>query len=184
MNSVESFKQFFDHCVGTWQTERTYHYLSYQEVERSHTDFVITALTPEVKTQVITDNEYSMTGNLDDYPGFHLEFQTVSDKGEKVQQMLNMVFSIQQEVEGVLLGDYLRDRAYEEAKPMISQFRFDPTSRELLMTTNYTSVVSIDSITLVNPRLRLRRIINYRRPPAGEPLENVILVGFGVEQKV
>jgi CpeS-like protein len=184
MNSIDTFKQFFEHCVGSWQTERTYHYLSYKEVERSHTDFVISALTAEIKTKVITDNDYPLTGDLSDYPGFHLEFQTVSEQGEKVQQMLNMVFAITQETDGILTGDYLRDRAYEEAKPMISQFQFDPTSRELLMTTNYTSVVSIDSITMVNPRLRLRRIINYRRPPAGEPLQDVILVGFGVEQKV
>ena len=52
------------------------------------------------------------------------------------------------------------------------------------MTTNYTRVVSVDSITLINPDTRIRRILNYLRPPAGQPLEKLGLVGFGVEQKV
>jgi hypothetical protein len=65
------------------------------------------------------------------------------------------------------------------------QRREDVTAftRELLMTTHYTRIVSVDSITLVNPSLRLRQIVNYQRPPEGQPLEQVLLVGFGVEQK-
>ncbi|MGL4879974.1 MAG: phycobiliprotein lyase, partial [Waterburya sp.] len=49
---------------------------------------------------------------------------------------------------------------------------------------NYTRVVSVDSITLTNPTLRIRKILNYAKPPAGETLKTVLLVGFGVEQKV
>jgi hypothetical protein len=84
----------------------------------------------------------------------------------------------------LVAGDYLRDRAYEESRPIISQFRFNPETRELLMTTTYTRVISVDSITLVNPKLRIRRILNYYRPTAGELMDQVALVGFGVEQKV
>ncbi|HEY9866558.1 MAG TPA: phycobiliprotein lyase, partial [Candidatus Obscuribacterales bacterium] len=80
-------------------------------------------------------------------------------------------------------GDYLRDKAYEEAKPMVSHFRYHTETRELLMKTTYTSIVSVDSITLINPKLRIRRIINYQRPIENNPLENILLVGFGVEQK-
>jgi hypothetical protein len=65
----------------------------------------------------------------------------------------------------------------------VSKFRFHPQSRELLMTTTYTRVVSVDSITLINPNLRIRRILNYRRPLEGEALQEIVLVGFGVEQK-
>lgn len=52
------------------------------------------------------------------------------------------------------------------------------------MTTPYTRVVSVDSILLVNPTMRIRRILNYQRPEAGQPLDTLVLVGFGVEQKV
>ena len=97
---------------------------------------------------------------------------------------MNLLFVVQNETSRVLEGDYLRDRAYEEARPIVSRFRFDSNTRELLMTTNYTRVVSIDSITLINPQIRIRRILNYLRPPAGQPLEQLGLVGFGVEQKV
>jgi hypothetical protein len=52
------------------------------------------------------------------------------------------------------------------------------------MTTNYTRVVAVDSIALINPQLRIRKIINYQRLEIGQPMERVLLVGFGVEEKV
>lgn len=52
------------------------------------------------------------------------------------------------------------------------------------MITNYTRVVSVDSITLTNPTLHIRKILNYAKSAAGEPLKTVLLMGFGVEQKV
>lgn len=183
MNTSE-FKHFFECCIGSWKTERTYHYLSYQEVERSRTEFNVTPLTSEIKTKVLADNQYPPQSELESLPGFNLGFYTISEKGEEVSQNLNLLFVPQQENEAFLEGDYLRDRAYEEAKPIVSHFRFDSRSRELLMTTYYTRVVSVDSITLINPHLRIRKILNYLRPEEGQPLEKVILVGFGVEQKL
>ncbi|MGF1568462.1 MAG: phycobiliprotein lyase [Nodosilinea sp.] len=180
---LSDINHFFDCCVGTWATERTYHYLTHQEVERSHTDFQVEAITPELKRQVLVDNDYGEVDNLAQSPGFQLVFHTVSEKGEEVSQELRALFVPQRQEGTVLFGDYLRDRAYEEARPIISAFRYDQSSRELLMTTPYTRVVSVDSITLVNPNLRIRRILNYQRPPADAPLETLTLVGFGVEQK-
>ncbi len=178
------FCTFFEHCVGNWSTERTYHYLTQNEVERSHTDFQISPLAPELKTKVLFDNAYGDVKALETLPGFSMAFNTVSEKGEKVSQSLNLLFVIHTETGQYLEGDYLRDRAYEEARPIVSHFKFYPHTKELLMTTNYTHVVSVDSITLINPETRIRRILNYLRPPAGKPLENLGLVGFGVEQKV
>ena len=56
-------------------------------------------------------------------------------------------------------------------------------TRELLMATRYTRIISVDSITLINPQMRIRRIFNYIRPPESQPLDKLALVGFGVEQK-
>jgi CpeS-like protein len=178
------FIEFFDWCVGSWKTERTYHYLSNKEVERSRTEFTIAPLTADLKAKVMSDNQYPLSLELENLPGFSLGFYTISEKGEEVSQQLNLMFVPKQENNSYLEGDYLRDRAYEEAKPIISHFRFDSKTRELLMTTHYTRVVSVDSITLINPTLRIRKIINYQRPPEGQPLEQVSLVGFGVEEKV
>ncbi len=182
MNTTE-FQAFFDCCVGSWVTERTYHYLTHKEVERSRTEFTITPLSSALKTKVLQDNKYLLASELDNLPGFSLEFYTISEKGEEVTQQLNLLFVPKSENNGYLAGDYLRDRAYEEAKPIVSQFRFEKATRELLMTTYYTRVVSVDSITLINPNLRLRKILNYQRPEAEQELLNVILVGFGVENK-
>ncbi|MBF2018672.1 MAG: phycobiliprotein lyase [Hydrococcus sp. C42_A2020_068] len=181
---TSKFVEFFDCCVGSWATERTYHYLTHNEVERSRTEFTIAPLTSDLKAKVMSDNQYALLSNLESLPGFSLGFYTISEKGEEVSQQLNLLFVPKQEINAFLEGDYLRDRAYEEAKPIISHFRFDSQTRELLMTTHYTRVVSVDSITLVNPSLRIRKIINYQRPPEGQPLEQVALVGFGVELKV
>ncbi len=185
MNLTE-FHEFFAHCVGKWQTERTYHYLTTGEVERSYTEFQVNPLTPELKIKVLKDNQYdlSLVPDLSILPGFNLIFNTVSEKGERVAQDLNLLFVPHSETSTHITGDYLRDRAYEEARPIISHFTFDRRTNELLMTTNYTQIVSVDSITLINPDLRLRKIINYYRPLPTQPLTEVVLVGFGVEQKV
>lgn len=182
MNS--HFQQFFADCVGTWISERTYHYLTRQEVERSHTEFVVQSIERDRKAQVLVDNQYSEQPDLGSLPGYHLEFATVSEKGDRVNQALNMLFVPQQEDGALIVGDYLRDRAYEESRPIISHFQFNSENRELLMTTTYTQVVSVDSITLVVPTLRIRKILNYRRPAADQPLQEVLLVGFGLSRKV
>lgn len=182
--NTSTFLEFFNCCVGSWKTERTYHYLAYSEVERSRTEFTVEPLTTEIKNKVLRDNQYDAVANLAEIPGFNLGFYTISEKGEEVSQNLNLLFVPKTENNLILEGDYLRDRAYEEARPIISHFQFNSQTRELLMTTNYTRTVSVDSITLVNPDLRIRRIINYQRPSAGEPLKDVVLVGFGVEEKV
>jgi hypothetical protein len=175
---------FFDCCIGQWSIERTYHYMAQQEIERSHTDFRVDAITPDLRRKVLTDNGYGKVDDIDSLPGFQLAFHTVSDKGEEVTQELRALFVPQQQVGTVLRGDYLRDRAYEEDRPIISSFTYDQSNHELLMTTPYTKVVSVDSILLVNPTTRIRRILNYKRPAEGEPLDSLVLVGFGVEQKV
>jgi len=181
---IQPFYDFFDCCVGEWTTERTYHYLTHQEVERSRTEFAVAPITRDLKAKVLADNQYGEVENIDTMPGFRLGFHTVSETGEEVSQELRMLFVPRLTGDGFLEGDYLRDRAYEEAKPIISHFRFGLHHRELLMTTRYTQVVSVDSITLVNPTLRIRRILNYQRPPVDHsPLETVRLAGFGVEQK-
>ena len=178
------FEQFFADCVGNWQSDRTYHYLTHKEIERSQTTFEVQPLTTVQKAKVMSDNAYDELDNLESLPGFNLGFYTISEKGEEKKQNLNLMF-VPKSADNLLLeGDYLRDRAYEEERPIISHFSFDSHTRELLMTTNYTSVVSVDSITLTNPTLRIRRILNYAKPAAGQPLENLLLAGFGVEQKV
>ena len=178
------FNQFFTDCIGNWQSDRTYHYLTHKEIERSQTTFEVQPLTDKQKAKVLSDNAYDKLNNLETLPGFNLGFYTISETGQEKKQNLNLMFVPKSEENGLLSGDYLRDRAYEEARPIISHFSFDPKTRELLMTTNYTRVVSVDSITLTNPALRIRRILNYAKPEAGQPLKNVLLAGFGVEQKI
>lgn len=181
---LKPFRDFFASCVGQWHSERTYHYLAQGEIERSRTEFTVNPLTPDLKEKVFRDNEYTVVDDLEAIPGFQLAFHTVSETGEEVSQQLNLLFVPTQGDNGLLEGDYLRDRAYEEDRPIVSHFRFIPETRELLMTTRYTNVVSVDSITLINPDLRMRRILNYQRPPEDQPLEQVRLAGFGVEQKI
>jgi hypothetical protein len=181
--SIPQFQIFFDRCVGSWVTERTYHYLRQQEVERSHTEFIIHPVSSAVKAQVLADNQMSTDEDLGNLPGYQLAFQTVSETGERVSQQLNLLFVPRNIEDSIIEGDYLRDRAYEEDKPMVSHFRYHIPTQELLMTTNYTRVVSVDSIQMVNPQLRIRKILNYQRPPENQPLEQVVLAGFGVEQK-
>jgi hypothetical protein len=185
--NLNDFHRFFDCCVGQWVSERTYHYVSQGEIERSRTTFQVEPLSPEGKQQVLADNHATAEGAiapLAQLPGFRLGFHTVSETGETVSQTLQMLFVPHQQTETTLEGNYLRDRAYEEDKPIIAHFCYRRPHRELLMTTPYTRVTSVDSITLVNPTLRLRRILNYQRPAPEGNLDTLLLAGFGVEQKV
>ncbi len=188
MSALDIFYSFFDSCVGSWDSERTYHYLSKSAVERSHTHFGVSRLTDEQKNKVFADNKYTVEASAPaTCPGFHLVFHTVSEKGEVVDQSVNLAFvpnGKPAEHEYLLEGDYLRDRAYEEDRPIISHFSFNSRTCELLMTTRYTQIISVDSITLVNPRMRIRRIFNYLKAADGQPLTELALVGFGVEQKL
>jgi len=180
---IAELHHFFRCCVGNWTTERTYHYLSQSLVERSRTTFQVDPIAPELKQRVLDDNHYpTPVSSLEALPGFRLGFHTVSEAGEEVSQELRMLFVPKQQQGATLKGDYLRDRAYEEDRPIMAEFRYDISCRELLMTTPYTRVVSVDSITLINPDLRIRQILNYQRPQAG-PLNTLLLAGFGVEQK-
>ena len=180
---LTKFQQFFDTCVGNWVSERTYHYLTHQEVERSHTEFQIRGLDETLKRKVLSDNEFPEPTDLEQLPGYHLDFQTVSETGDKKAYGLNFLFVPEGDENGLPIGSYLRDRAYEESKPMVAKFNFNPSTNELSLTTTYTRVVSVDSITLVNPKLRVRKILNYHRPADGEPLTQIALAGFGIEQK-
>ena len=182
--NTDVFEQFFAECIGNWQSDRTYHYLTHKEIERSQTTFEVQPLTSQQKAKVLSDNAYEKLSNLESLPGFNLGFYTISEKGEEKKQNLNLMFVPKSEENELLEGDYLRDRAYEEDRPIISDFSFNSRTRELLMTTNYTRVVSVDSITLTNPALRIRRILNYAKPEKGQPLKHVLLAGFGVEQKI
>lgn len=103
---------FFDCCLGRWSIERTYHYLRQQLVERSHTDFYVEAITPELRRQVLADNHYPAPEgqDLDQLPGFQLRFHTVSETGEQVSQELRALFVPRQQQGEVLTGDYLRSR--------------------------------------------------------------------------
>lgn len=179
---IDALDCFFHACLGPWDIERTYHYLPQKVIERSHTQFVVEALTEASITQVFADNNYVFDNPRPAVTGFQLTFTTVSERGEQVSQSLNAVFVPRQISEILIEGDYLRDRAYEEARPLVSHFRFTPAQRQLIMTTPYTRVIAVDSITLMNPRLRLRQIVNYRRE--GDSPAEPLLIGFGVEQKV
>ena len=76
------FEQFFADCVGNWQSDRTYHYLTHKEIERSQTTFEVNPLTNEQKAKVLVDNAYEPLSNLEQLPGFNLGFYTISEKGE------------------------------------------------------------------------------------------------------
>lgn len=178
--AIFSLNNFFAHCLGNWSIERTYHYISEGRSERSHTHYCVTPLDQAGRQKVLADNQQPDPTGL--VGGFHLAFETTSDQGVQVSMALNILFIPTAQVDSLTEGLYLRDRAYEEDRPITSHFRYDPDQGEMLMTTPYARVVSVDSIRFINPHFRLRQIINYRR--AVEPLTEPLLVGFGIEQRV
>jgi len=178
--AILSLNNFFAQCLGNWSIERTYHYITEGRSERSHTNYYVTPLDAAGRQKVLVDNQQPDPTGL--VGGFHLIFETTSDQGVEVAMALNILFIPTTQVGSLTEGLYLRDRAYEEDRPIASHFRYDPDQGEMLMTTPYARVVSVDSIRFLNPNFRLRQIINYRRN--SDPLTEPLLVGFGIEQRV
>lgn len=99
--STDIFQQFFVYCVGSWETERTYHYLTHQEVERSRTEFTIKPLTDESKTKVLADNKYPAIADLANIPGFNLGFYTISEKGKKLVKISIFYSSLKEKITAI-----------------------------------------------------------------------------------
>jgi CpeS-like protein len=204
-------QDFFAACVGTWKTERTYHYPLQNEVERSYTEFNVAALKPAEKHQIssafLPVGSISGADAIDQSPGFSIDFETVSEKGEQVSMQLQALFVAEQAIIAphliptdplapaapltaeildsteVIRGLYVRDEGYSETGAITGRFTYLPSRQTLEMTTYYSRSVAVDQIRLIAADLRLRTIVTYQRPQPGQIPTIVNLVGFGLERK-
>lgn len=207
------FQDFFIVCSGLWTTERIYHYPLQKEIERSHTDYRVTALTAEEKQKILQPYHQGNSLNtleiassaLKDEklgcPGFAISFNTRSETGEEVSMSLKALFvpdayvvsAIEQPdipvVAQVVLdpegiqGFYLRDKGYSEAGAIAGRFTYQPTRQTLEMTTYYSRSVAVDQMRMIAPDMRMRTIVTYQRPDVGQIPSVITLVGFGVEYR-
>jgi hypothetical protein len=204
-------QDFFAACVGTWTTERTYHYPLQNEVERSYTEFNVAALKPVEKYQIssafLPVGSIAGESAIDRSPGFSISFDTVSEKGERVAMQLQALFVAEQEIIAphlipidplapatpltaeildsteVVRGLYVRDEGYSETGAITGRFTYLPSRQSLEMTTYYSRSVAVDLIRLISPDLRLRTIVTYQRPQPGQVPSTINLVGFGLERR-
>ncbi len=204
-------QEFFSACVGTWKTERTYHYPLHNEVERSYTEFNVAALAVAEKQQIssafLPIGSISATAEIDDFPGFSIGFATVSEKGDRVAMNLKALFVPDRAILApallatdplapamplateildsteVIRGLYLRDEGYSETGAITGRFTYLPSRQTLELVTYYSRSVAVDQLRLISPTTRLRTIVTYQRPQPGEVPTVVNLVGFGLEQK-
>jgi len=100
-----SFEDFFTACVGLWRTERTYHYLDQDRVERSFTEFQVSSLSAEAKAAVLkaaAQSTETLAGQIQlapatiadahRSPGFTIAFDTRSEIGETLSMSLRALF--------------------------------------------------------------------------------------------
>lgn len=157
--------------------------------ESSQTTFDVRRITDSEIGNVLRSNgstTASLTSSqISSTNGFNVSFLTkMASMDELVRASTNLAFVPESlHKNGIVRGSYYRDLGYEDSQPIKASFTFDVGKMELLMTTYYSKVVSVDQISLINPSLRLRKIVNYRRPAHGQLLQDVLLVGFGVEKK-
>jgi CpeS-like protein len=200
-----TFQEFFQACNGTWSTERTYHYYTQNEIERSHTDFTATMLDDETKLQLL--KSVMPEGVTDDAiwssPGFSIRFDTVSENGETVGMSLLALFVPEQFVtvtttepslptpiaaqvsphDELVRGYYLRNEGYSERGAIAGTFTYLPTRQTLEMMTIYRHSVAVDQMRFVDGDTRLRTIVTYRRPTGHTMPTEIDLVGFGLERR-
>ncbi|HAA28751.1 MAG TPA: phycobiliprotein lyase [Cyanobacteria bacterium UBA8553] len=203
---------FFTACTGLWKTERTYNSILQGQIERSYTEYRVESLTSEQKQQILSISQLKeikvdpaqVKSKESVCPGFAIAFDTISETGQQISMSLKALFipdiyllsdskpanapimpdAAQVSVTDELIqGLYLRDEGYSEAGAIASRFTYLPTRQTLEMTTYYRRSIAVDQMRLVAPDLRLRTIITYQRPEAGEVPTVIDLVGFGVERR-
>lgn len=169
---MESFAAFFAVQPGKWQSRRTYHYLGDDTTESSETTFDVASLPDDAVRRVLAVNDVAGGGPPPaGATGFTVSFLTRMTAG-LVRNSTNLVFvpiAVDAATKTVT-GKYYRDMGYEEEGAVGADFEFRPAEGgggELLMTTWYTRVVSVDSILLVGGAdagwTRVRKILNYAR---------------------
>ncbi len=100
-----TFQDFFTACAGLWSTERTYHSVLEDTIERSYTEFRAETLNPSEKHRILsgtspTDATFSgikidIDRGINDpaaCPGFAISFDTRSETGEEVSMSLTALF--------------------------------------------------------------------------------------------
>lgn len=199
-----NFEEFFDACAGIWKIERTYHYMDDGEIERSHTEYDVKALTDLEKQVMLKPTEELEVQPGGKFPGFAIAFNTVSETGEQVSMNLKALFvpdtqvirhnspnlpdpiaaELPANLEETIRGFYLRDEGYSEAGAIAGRFTYLPSRQTLEMTTYYRRSVAVDQMRFLDPKTRLRTIVTYQRPESAQEVPSaIILVGFGVERK-
>ncbi|MGG6293431.1 phycobiliprotein lyase [Leptolyngbya sp. AN02str] len=211
-----SFQDFFVACNGKWVTERIYHFVLREEVERSHTEFRADRLSAEAKRHMLAASiqgygpfahaQVDLTSDevANGCPGFVVSFDTVSEKGETVSMSLKALFvpdayvvrqdvvvtpllpsaSVVSEEDGdIVRGYYLRNEGYFDPGAIAGRFTYQPARQTLEMTTFYNRSVAVDQMRFVAPDMRMRTIVTYQRPSAGEVPTVIDLIGFGVERR-
>ncbi len=196
------FQEFFNACSGLWKTERIYHYMDNGEIERSYTEFQVNPLTDDEKDKLLMPNDNLQIDRTADatFPGFSIAFDTVSETGDRVSMSLKALFvpdtavsqtsapklpmPVAAEVpDDVIQGFYLRDEGYSEGGAIAGRFTYQPSRQTLEMTTHYKRSVAVDQMRFISPDTRLRTIVTYQRPEAGQTPTVTTLIGFGVERK-
>ncbi|MGI0492107.1 phycobiliprotein lyase [Alkalinema pantanalense CENA528] len=202
-----SFQAFFEACAGHWATERTYHYLAENEIERSHTEFQASPLDDLTKQKLLTTvlSEQAQNDAPHACPGFAIHFDTVSEKGDRVGMSLKALFvpenllnadlvaggelplpvaaATADQDDSIIRGVYLRDEGYSEGGSIAGRFTYQPSRQILEMTTFYRKSVAVDQMRFISPDTRLRTIVTYHRPITAVPPSEILLVGFGVEHR-
>ena len=196
------FQDFFNACSGLWKTERIYHYLENGDIERSYTEFQVNPLSDAEKDKLLIPSSNLQINHSSDiaFPGFAIAFNTVSETGDRVSMSLAALFvpdtaviqsnteklpiPVAAEVsEDAVQGFYLRDEGYSEGGAIAGRFTYQPMRQTLEMTTHYKKSVAVDQMRFISPNMRLRTIVTYQRPEAGNAPTVTTLIGFGVERK-
>ncbi len=194
------------HSVGEGDIERSYTEFRVRTLDAGEIQHMLSQ--PEA-SDGFTGLSIRRAAGADDAmtcPGFAIAFETRSETGEEVSMQLKALFvpdvyviadpsyqdfallpsvaQVNQSSDSELIqGVYLRDQGYSESGAIAGRFTYQPIRQTLEMTTYYRRSVAVDQMRLVAPNLRLRTIVTYEKPPAGEPPTVISLVGFGLERR-
>jgi len=146
---------FFRHSCGRWRSRRSSHHLLHRRAEAGSSFIEVVALGPEDSRLIAIANLHGqdptgLVGGCQVRWSGSMAWDKAGEAHEG-ESVFGLIPTDDLGREGLLL----RDRGYAETAPVAGRFAMDAHD-ELLLTTDYETMSSVERFSFVGPNVRLR----------------------------
>jgi CpeS-like protein len=147
--------EFFRQSTGKWRSQRTTHHLAFKRAEAGESEIQVQALDATDPKVVEICQLHEVDPNCA-IGGAYVAWQGSMgwDRNDENHQG-STVFALIPDAENPRNGVLLRERGYAEIVPVAGQYQMTD-QEELLLTTEYETMSSIEKFSFASPSIRMR----------------------------